>query len=92
MSEAFRTTVRKLFRRNLALALALSGCELDAHLCLRSLEDGLVTRRRALGLYALHRTYNALRHGGLDAEDVEGAFGRYLREVQRDEGRREGSS
>ena len=39
-----------------------------------------VRLRRAVGLYALYRLYNGIRHGQFSPQDFHGAFGRFVRE------------
>ena len=38
--------------------------------------------RRAVGLYALYRLHNGLRHGSFRPSEIQDAFGRYLAEAR----------
>ena len=77
---AFCHRVRDLFQTQLAVRHAPAGCELDAHIGLHEGHQSSVAINCALGLYALYRIYNALKHRGIGIEDVDGAFGEFLRE------------
>ena len=46
-------------------------------------DDGLFDgiRRRALGLYGLYRTFNAIRNNHLHASEFQDAFERYVRDA-----------
>ena len=56
-----------------------AGTELDHFLLLHNgMGDDIASR--ALALYALYMTYNAIRHGRLGIDDAAGAFHQYRRE------------
>ena len=86
---AYCRVVRQLFQHHLRLDPPAAGGELDTFFCIegaRSSGQGCVddlVRQRALGIYALYRTYNCLRSGGLLPEEIADAFAGFLREGRR---------
>ena len=72
-----------LFQRHVGIGPAPRGCELDAHLGLHGAHEAEAMRNRAVAIYALHRSYNALRRGVIGTEDISGAFCEYVREGRR---------
>ena len=79
----------------LDLQPAAVGWELDSFLCIDVGHDLLhartggaenyccIIKRRALGCYALYRTYNGIRYNQFNSGEVRDAFARYLREGAR---------
>ena len=69
-----------LLRSHLGLAAADRGMELEAFFGLQDTIEAARMRHRALGIYALYRIYNGLRHGEMHSDDIEGAFQAFVRE------------
>ncbi len=52
---------------------------LDVFLCMRDVHDEVI-KLRAVGLYALYRLYNGIRHNHFSPSDFQGAFSRFIKE------------
>ena len=71
--------VGRLFDTNLNLQGPSGQGALDVFLCMRDVHDEVI-KLRAVGLYALYRLYNGIRHNQFSPQEFQGAFGRFVRE------------
>ena len=73
--------VGQLFDRNSRLQAGGTEAALDSFLILNDLHDEEKILSRGIGLYALYRLHNGIRHGLFTQEEVYQAFGGFMREA-----------